>query len=72
MKVTKKFCSAGKRYLASLAKGIATRSENSTEIVSMTIVAITFADDLVQGGHVELFRLVSLNGFRLIGHFKLF
>ena len=48
-----------------LSKGVATRSESSNEIVSVTsylrktIVTIAFANDFVQGGHVELFRIVE-------------
>ena len=48
------------------SKGFATRSENSNEIVSMTaylrktIVTIAFVNDFVQGGRVELYRLVAL------------
>ena len=60
----------------STTKGIATRSENLTKIVGMTskprktIVAIASVNDFVQGGHVELFRLVALLSDR--SHLKLF
>ena len=46
-------------------KGVATRSKSSIEFVSVmshlrtTIATIAFANDFVQGGHVELFRLVE-------------
>ena len=54
-------------------KGVATRSENSNEIVSVTsylrktIVAIAFVNDFVQGGRVELYRFVALYCCILIG-----
>ena len=54
-------------------KGVATRSENSNEIVSMTsylrktIVTTAFVNDFVQGGRVELYRLVALYCCILIG-----
>ena len=54
-------------------KGVATRSENSNEIVSMTsylrktIVTIAFVNDFVQGERVELYRLVALYCCIMIG-----
>ena len=54
-------------------KSVATRSENSNEIVSVTsylrktIVTIAFVNDFVQGGRVELYRLVALYCCILIG-----
>ena len=54
-------------------RGVATRSENSNEILSVTsylrktIVAIAFVNDFVQGGRVELYRLVALYCCILIG-----
>ena len=54
-------------------KGVATRSENSNEIVSVpsylrkTIVTIAFVDDFVQSGRVELYRLIALYCCILIG-----
>ena len=55
------------------AEGVATCIENSNKIVSVTsylrktIVTIAFANDFVQGGHVELFRVVALYRCNLIG-----
>ena len=54
-------------------KGVATRSENSNEIVSVTsylwktIVTIAFVNDFVQGGRVELYRFVASYCCILIG-----
>ena len=54
-------------------KGFDTCSENFNEIVSVTaylrktIAAIAFVNDFVQGGHVELYRLVALYCCILIG-----
>ena len=48
------------------SKGVATRSENSNEIVSVTsylqktIAPIGFANNFVQDGNFELFHLVTL------------
>ena len=55
------------------SKGVATRSENSNEIVSVTsylrktIVTIALVNDFVQDGRVELYRLVALYCCILIG-----
>ena len=54
-------------------KGVATRSENSNEIVSVTsysrkiIVTLALVNDFVEGGRVELYRLVALYRCNLIG-----
>ena len=56
-----------------LSKGFATRSENLNEVVSITsylrkiIVTTTYVNDFVQGGRVELYRLVALYRCILIG-----
>ena len=55
------------------SKGVATRSENSDEIVGVTsylrktIVTMAFVDNFVQGGRVEVYRLVALFCCILIG-----
>ena len=61
------------KIIFSNCKGVATRSENSNEIVRVTsylrktIVTIAIVNDFVQGGRVELYRLVALYCCILIG-----
>ena len=50
-----------------MLQGFATSGENFNEIVSVTshlqkktVVTIAYVNDFVQGGRVELFRLVAL------------
>ena len=62
-----KECSVLKRCTKNyISKDMATHCENFNKIIGLmsnsrkTIVAIAFANDFAQGGHVELFRHVAL------------